>query len=166
MRSHRCCGGAPRLLAGASFLAAVDLHAAAPRVTSAVVLLLYALVVLTCVLQLPTDVALAVGRQSRLGALDAHLNAHLGVNGTAAIVTPTPYRPDLLPEAQLESGGGFFSTALSADQLGFFHALIAVRAFLATVAWLLCCLLQSGPAFAVPPLPEDEFEDVGGLERW
>lgn len=153
------------LLAGASFLAAVDLHAAAPRVTSGVLLVLYGLIVVTCVLQLPTDVALDVGRTRRLSALSNALDAHLAANASTPAGQPLPdYRPDLLPETALEDGGGFFSPRLSSSQFGLFQALICVRALLATLAWLLACQLQSAPAFGLPPLPDDEFTD--GLSSW
>lgn len=139
------------LLAGASFLAAADLHAAAPRATSGVLLVLYALIVVTCVVQLPTNVALHVGRKQRERVLTAALAASVGNE------SQVPYRPDELPEAQLESGGGFFSTALSSTQFGLFEAIVGLRALLATFAWLLASLLQSFPAFGVPPLTNEEY---------
>ena len=144
------------LLAGASFLASCDLHAAAPRYSTGAMLVLYAIVVITCVLELPTDVALHVGRGQRETALSAALTASF-VNETD--VTPAFYRPYNLPEAALETGGGFFSTALSIQQFSFFQGLIIVRAILTTIAWLLSSLVQSQPAFGVPPV--DISDDPG-----
>jgi len=150
------------LLAGASFLGAVDLHAAAPRASSFVLMVFYALVVVTCVLQLPTDVGMDVGRKQRESVLMSTLAAS-SPNASAIV----PYRPDLLPETQLETGGGFFSTALSASQFGFFQALVGVRAILSILAWLLACLLQSFPAFGVPPVTVEEFGDTRvSFGRW
>ena len=146
------------LLAAASFLASCDLHAAAPRAGTAILILFHAIVVLTCVLQLPTDVALHVGRAARDSALTTALETSL-FNTTLEV----PYRPDLLPEMAMEEGSGFFSTALSAEQFGFWQALISLRAFFASCAWLLACLLQSHMAFGVPPVAS---EAQHGYSEW
>ena len=171
------------MLALASFIASCDLHAAAPRAGTALLLFLHACVVLTCVLELPTCVALTVGRAEREPALASILSVTL-VNSTAdleqaigsdpaapatgSMLPPPPppphiYRPDLLPEMALEEGGGFFSTALSAQQLGFWEGLLFVRAILSTLAWILSCLMQSHMAFGVPPVSEGS---VGYLNDW
>lgn len=157
------------LLSGVSFLAACDLHAAAPRVTTAVLVLLYALIVILSLLSLPTDVALHVGRSSRVDALQDALDAtvtSLVTNSSLHHVEYIPFRPDEMPELSLEDGGGFFSTALSARQFGFWQALMAFRAVLACICWLLASLLQSRVAFEVPPIAHDGLETTSGTSRW
>ena len=155
-------------------------------------LVLHACVVVTCVLELPTCVSLGVGRIKREPLLTALITQSL-TNITAAtlgtdaqgdaspppplpppvLVMPSPpppppppfeFRPDLLPQMALESGGGFFSTDLSAQQLGFWQGLIVVRAIFSTVAWLLACLMQSHLAFGVPPIAEGSVG--GGYGSW
>ena len=147
------------LLAGGSFLAAVDLHACAPRMTSGVMMLLYALVVITCVFELPTSVALHVGRQDRLPELQAAWDLTMStVNLTGSDVNMiqfVPFRPLSLNASVLDEGGGLFSTALSPFQFGWLQTLISLRAIIATSAWLLSCLVQSAPAFSVPPIREE-----------
>jgi len=141
------------MLGGASFLSAVDLHAAEPRATSAVMIVLYAVVVLTTVLQLPTDISLSVGLDGRRAALETAMRDANAANLSATSGSPMPV---VINATTLEEGGGPFSTALSAQQFGFVNALIAVRALFALFAWSLSCLLQSAPAFDVPPVLVEE----------
>ena len=57
------------VLASFSFLGAADLHAASPSYGSGLVLLIYVGVIITLVLELPTDVGLAIGRERRQAVL-------------------------------------------------------------------------------------------------
>jgi len=66
-----------------------------------------------------------------------------------------PFRPLSLNASVLDEGGGLFSTALSPFQFGWLQTLISLRAIIATSAWLLSCLVQSAPAFSVPPIREE-----------
>ena len=65
-------------------------------------------------------------------------------------------------------GGGPFSTKLSAQQLGWWQALVLFRTVFACVAWVLGCLLDSTVPFAVPPLPRDAAlgAAVGASRGW
>ena len=150
------------LLAYCAFLGACDSHAAAPRLGTALLLVLYAVVVLTCILQLPTDVALSVGRETREPVLSAALLNTLTSNGSVSEV----FRPDLLAEMQLEEGMGAFSTKLSAQQLGFWQANLVTRAVLSTLGWAFACLLQARSAFGVPPIDSSHGAPSRGYDDW
>ena len=41
-----------------------------------------------------------------------------------------------------------------------------VRAVLALLGWLLACLLQSAPAFGVPPVLVEEAGEGGDFQPW
>jgi hypothetical protein len=138
------------VLATTAFLGACDVHAASPSAASVLAIILHATVVLTFVLSLPTDVALPLGLAEREPTLQAAFDA-AGVNLSAAA-----YEPALLPITALEEGSGFFSTALSAEQFGFWQGLLWVRAVCALLAWLIASLTTGQTmTFAVPPVLEE-----------
>ena len=159
---------AMQILAMFAFIGAADLHAVNPRYASALTLVLYACVVTTLIIELPTDVALSVGRRNRETVLSEALDVSLGVGQTVlasdgaiqSLIDPDVlatqiqgrFRPELLAVMQLEQQErGFFSTNLSAQQLNFWQALIWTRAVMSTFCWISISLLQSGWAFRLPP---------------
>lgn len=134
------------VFAGLSFLAACDRHVANPRPLTRLVLLLYACAVLTVVLCIPTDLALHLGRASRLPALAEHL--------AAAGSEPAAYTPHLINATQIvDEGGGPFSPKLSLQQLGWWQVLVAARLGFSLLGWVLCSLVESSEPFQLPPLP-------------
>jgi len=158
------------VLASFAFLGAADLHAVVVSYTSGLLLIMYAIVIVTLLLELPTDVALHHGRDQREAILSNALNYAKGVNESsagnsmpaevlAAQRFEDAYTPQNLASMQYEPHDSaprdFFSTALSKQQLDFWTGLLWVRAALATFSWITSTLLQSGWVFAVPPVALD-----------
>lgn len=139
------------VLALASFICACDVHVLtpAPRLGTALLLGLYSAVTLTLVLSMPMDVAIGRSRVEREAALTAHLYA---AGPDASKLTF-----ELSNTTELESGrSGLFSTTLDDGNIDTWQAFVVLRAVLAILAWSIACLIGTGPAFGVPPLPESE----------
>ena len=157
-----------QVLALLAFLAACDLHAAsAQRGATVLLMALHAAVVVTLVLELPTSVALTRHRALEVDVepLQALLDAVLSNNAT---VPPTPlYEPRGFAQltypaaaAADDDAASPFSTSLNAPQLGLWQGLMVARATIAGIAWLVACLIQSRPAFEVPPLSIEPLSGV------
>uniref|UniRef100_A0A7S2FML9 Uncharacterized protein n=1 Tax=Haptolina brevifila TaxID=156173 RepID=A0A7S2FML9_9EUKA len=142
---------ASHILAIFGFLGAADLHVSYPRFPTGCVLAMYALIVLTLLLELPTIVALRLRRDEVEPSLEALLEISLLEGGGA-------FKPESLAAMAFDvptngtGSVGLFSTVLTAEQLSFWQSLLWVRAVLASVCWVITCLAQSTPAFGVPPL--------------
>lgn len=137
------------LFASFAFLGAADLHAAQPRYLTGLILWLYTGVVITCLLQAPTDVALHFGRKSRESVLTQALEYSLGSNlsvvanlaagGDVAVVAAeivaTQHAPTVGPFGQPEGRLLFRPEALAAMQYepressGFFSPELSGRQF-------------------------------------
>jgi hypothetical protein len=167
------------VLASFSFLGAADLHAASPSYGSGLVLLIYVGVIITLVLELPTDVGLTIGRERRQAVLVEALDFSLGLNTTmrvapdgsllfgqsAEVLEAQPFKDSFMPERlasmQFEPHTrDFFETALSEKQLSFWTSLLWTRAVLATISWVLFTLMQAGWAFTVPPVSIDRSQST------
>ena len=134
-----------QLLCLLSFLGACDQYASARRSSrffSAAAVWVYALVALALAMQLPTDVALAHGRDAREAAIQALLDA--------AGDDPLKYSLSDLSEMALEGGNSI--TALTAARLNVWDALLITRAILAVLAWGILSLEHSPPCYGTPPV--------------
>ena len=160
-----------RLLATFAFLDACDLHAATKTYTTGLILWLHVTVVITLLIEMPTDVSLALGRNDRESVLAEALDYSLGINRSlfdsadgsiglaqsAEILGAQPYRggfvPNQLASMQYEEQKrDFFSTSLSKQQLDFWAGLMWGRASLTLLCWVLITLLHSGWTFSLPPI--------------
>ena len=160
-----------QILALCAFLASCDLHAADPKPATVFMMLLHALVVITLVLELPTSVALHLHRKEQVPTVQWMLDGVLagnssGINPLTGLLESIQYEPRFLPPFQYPTpvdgvdSTGLFSTSLNQGQMGIWQALIVMRMIFAGVAWLVSCIVQSRPAFEVPPISYDHLSSI------
>ena len=85
---------------------------------------------------------------------NSHMPSSLSISSDGSLVTNGLFDPHLLAVLRPDIGEsvGLFSTMLSLPQLSFWQSLLWLRAALAALCWVIATLLQSAPAFGLPPL--------------
>jgi len=160
------------VLAVFAFVGVADLHVSNPRVLTGLVLWMYTLIVTTLVLEIPTVVAIVLRRAEVEEPLQAMLDAALNIfnSSNATVYNPPPFEPEPLLPTQ-EPGNGtdaiqLFSTGLTSQQLSFWTALIWVRALVSLLSWMIMTVVQSVPAFGVPPVPIEVRDESADRRGW
>ncbi|KAL1508721.1 hypothetical protein AB1Y20_004816 [Prymnesium parvum] len=134
-----------------AFLAACDRHVGEPRLSSGVAIVLYGLVLVSIVLQLPTDLSLHLARQDRLPELYAALRLADELRTSRDLLVVDP-RLEVTLAVDRDGDGGLYSFGHTVSHLNAWATLIWLRTIAAFVAFLLCSADDDGNAFDVPPL--------------